>query len=289
MDLNKTHSLVTLIEKDIKNSFSIDQWDNFIVEDLKTFRLTYNRIFLIESGHGTLFIDDMSYSISANEMFLIGKGQVFSFAPYSLLNGYELCFGDCFWEKAPASANNCKAVLYNNISSNRHLPIRYDHFHEFSSIFQVLFLEYSGAEYSNKIDALAAYLKIIMIKTGNLNASLTKAFNNHEHQLYGRFVELVNQQYQQTHEVSDFAEQLNISPRKLAEVCKLHSDKSPKEIINAQIITEAKRALQFSSKPVKEIAFGLNFATPEQFSHFFKRHTHISPQFYRSGFVKIGM
>ena len=289
MKLIKTTSLETLLEKEVKDSFSINRWDSDIIENPETFRLAYNRMFLIESGHGTLFIDERSYPILGNEMFLLAKGQVFSFTSNSLLNGYELCFGDCFWEKAPASANNCKAVLYNNISSNQHLPIAPDKFHEFSDIFQTLFFEYTGAEYINKQDALAAYLKIIMIKTGNLNASLTKAFDSHEHQLYGRFVALVNQQYQRTHDVSDFAEQLNISPRKLSEVCKRHSDKGPKDIINSQIIAEAKRALQFSSQPIKEIAFGLNFATPEQFSHFFKRYTQISPQIYRSGFVKIGM
>jgi len=278
-----------LIEKEIKDSFSIQKWDDHIFEHKKIFRITYNRIFLIKEGRGTLYIDDIAYPVSGNEIFLLGKGQIFYFSPFSLVSGYELCFGDCFWEKTPASANNCKALLFNNVTNNQHLPIIQDNFSGFSSLFETLFLEFSGIDYINKPDALAAYLKIIMIKTGNLNASLENGFDNFENQLYRRFLELVSQQYQTTHDVLDFAKQLNISTRKLSDICKRASAKGPKDIINSQIISEAKRALQFTSKPVKEIAFEFNFTTPEQFSHFFKKYTQFSPQLYRTSFVNISM
>ena len=287
MDLTGTISFETLIDKEIRDSFSISLWDDHVVETRTAFRITYNRIFLIGKGSGSLFIDDKAYPVSGNEMFLLGKGQVFSFATDTVLSGYELCFGDCFWEKTPASANNCKAVLFNNITANQHLPV--PDFHEFSSLFQTLLLEYSSDDYPNKVDALAAYLKIIMIKTGNLNDSLTKAYDNHESQLYQQFMALVAERYQSTHEVSEFAALLNIPTRKLSEICKRNSDKGPKDIINSHIITEAKRALQFTTKPVKEIAFDLNFSTAEQFSHFFKKYTQFSPQLYRVRFVKFGM
>ncbi|MCF2444070.1 helix-turn-helix domain-containing protein [Dyadobacter sp. CY345] len=289
MEALRTSELDSLIEKEIKDSFSINRWENYLVSQPEVLRATYNRILLISDGYGTLFIDDKAFSISGNEIFLLGKGQVFSFGKFSNLNGYELSFGDCFWEKTPASSNNCKAVLFNNITGNQHLPVRTELFQEFSFLFQTLFLEYSGRDYLNKPDALAAYLKIIMIKTGNLNRSLSEAFNSFDNQLYNSFLDLVNQQFRQVHDVFDYAKQLSISPRKLSEVCKQRGGKGPKDIINNKLIAEAKRALQFSSKPVKEIAFELDFSTAEQFSHFFKKYTKLSPQLYRAGFVKIGM
>ncbi|NML21852.1 helix-turn-helix domain-containing protein [Pseudoflavitalea sp. G-6-1-2] len=54
------------------------------------------------------------------------------------------------------------------------------------------------------------------------------------------------------------------------------------------MIDEAKRALQFSARPIKEIAYDLSFSTPEQFSHFFKKNTQIAPVDYRNMFVNIG-
>jgi AraC-like DNA-binding protein len=40
---------------------------------------------------------------------------------------------------------------------------------------------------------------------------------------------------------------------------------------------------------VKEIAGNLHFATPYQFSNFFKKYTSLSPVEYRRQFVKIGI
>ena len=277
------------IEKEIKDSFSIYRRDDHFIPNPEMLRVTYNRILLISHGQGTIHIDDKDFTISGNEVFLLGKGQVFSFEKSSVWSGYELCFGDCFWEKTPASANNCKAVLFNNISRNQNLPTTSRQFQEFSTLFETLFLEFSGEDYMNKPDALAAYLKIIMIKTGNLNRSLTEAFDDFDNQLYNQFLDLVSRQYQQVHDVSAYAKQLNISARKLSEICRQHTGKGPKDIINNELISEAKRALQFTTKPVKEIAFGLDFSTAEQFSHFFKKYTRFSPRQYRSDFVKIGM
>ena len=128
-----------------------------------------------------------------------------------------------------------------------------------------------------------------MIKIANVNALLTKGYDSYENQLYRRFVELVSNQYKTTHEVAWFAKQLDVSARNLTEICKRCSGKGAKDIINGQLIAEAKRSLQFSSMPVKEIAYQLNFSAPDQFSHFFKKNTQLSPNDYRDRFVKIGM
>ncbi|HXO74239.1 MAG TPA: AraC family transcriptional regulator, partial [Puia sp.] len=60
-----------------------------------------------------------------------------------------------------------------------------------------------------------------------------------------------------------------------------------KEIIIDQLVSEAKRALQFSTSPIKEIAGDLGFTSPYQFSSFFKTYTGSSPLEYKQQFVKI--
>jgi AraC-like DNA-binding protein len=276
-------------DREIKDSFSVSQMGNHIMNAPVVYRTTYNRMFLIAEGMGDLKIDDQIFPISGNELILIAKGQVYAFTPNTYLSGYELCFGDCFWERAPASASNCKAVLFNNASANQHIPLSDDDLAELISLYDIIYREFRKAAYINKLDALAAYLKIIMIKVANMNAALIKGYDSYENQLYRQFLELISKQYKDTHEVTEFARQLGVSARKLTELCNRVSGKGAKEIINGQIIAEAKRTLQFSSKPVKEIAYYLNFSSPDQFSHFFKKNTQISPDHYRSHFVQIGM
>ena len=193
------------------------------------------------------------------------------------------------WERTPASANNCKAVLYNNAAANQQIPLTGNDLAELLMLLNTIDSEFQKENYINKLDVMAAYLKIIMIKIANVNASLIDGYDSHHNQLYRRFLELVSKQYQNTHEVADFANQLGISARKLSDLCIKCSGRGAKEIINGQLVAEAKRSLQFSSVPVKEIAFKLNFSTPDQFSHFFKKNAQVSPHQYRSHFVNIGI
>jgi AraC family transcriptional activator of pobA len=287
--MKKPEHLNIIADRDITDSFSVESWDKQHFDDQRVHRANYNRIFLITAGTGEVVIDAAPYPITANQLLLISKGQLFTFAADTVLTGYAICFGDCFWEKAPQSASNCKAVLFNNASDNQQIQLRADDVQELSPLFKTLHTEFAKDNYINKPDAMAAYLKIIMIKIANINALLSKGFDSYDNQLYRGFLELVSRQYQNTHEVAEFAKQMGISTRKLTELCNRCGGKGAKEIINGQLISEAKRSLQFSAKPVKEIAYHLNFSTPEQFSHFFKKNTLVSPHQYRSHFVHIGM
>lgn len=178
--------------------------------------------------------------------------------------------------------------MFNNASANQTIPLNHQDNIELISIFKSLWYEYQKEEYINQLDALAAYLKIIMIKIANINHSLSKGFDSYENQTYAQFLELISKNYKTSREVADYADLLGISARKLTDLCKRCSNRGAKELINGQIIAEAKRALQFTSNPVKEIAFQLNFTTAEQFSHFFKKNAQVSPHEYRLLFLNIG-
>ena len=274
------------IEADIKDSFSIRKLDDTSVQG--TCRLAYHRILFVKTGEGSLQIDDNTYAVAGNQIYLLSKGQLYVPDQNIRLTGFELSFGDCFWEKTPASANNCKAVLFNNAADNQCLSLEEKDITDLEPLFLALHGEFEQTAYINKLDAMAAFLKIILIKIANINAALSKGFDNYEKQLYRKFVELVSQEFQSLHEVSAYAQRLNVTPKRLSELCRRCSGKGAKDIINGQLVAEAKRNLQFSSIAIKEIAYQLNFATPEQFSHFFKKNVQASPSDYRSYFIGIG-
>lgn len=278
-----------LADKMIEDSFSIGYLNEQVMEMEQMCRVNYHRIFLITTGKGNIQIDNTLYPIAGNELFLLSKGQIYRFEQHTVVSGYEVKFGDYFWEKTPASANNCKAALFNNATANQYVSLLDRDKTELSALLYVLQDEFNKDSYINKPDVLAAYLKVITIKIANLNNLLTKGQDNHENKLYREFLELVSKNYQTTHEVGDYANLLGITARKLTTLCSKCSGTGAKGIINGQLIAEAKRSLQFSTRPVKEIAFQLNFATPYHFSHFFKKHTNTSPFQYRSNFAHIGM
>lgn len=275
-------------EQEIRDSFCIGLVNQVEADSKDAERLAYHRIILVEQGRGKLSVDEEEYDIEERSLFLIAKGQVCSFSDDSKLQAWSISFGDCFWERSPSSASNCKAVLFNNAEDNQVLSLSPADFSELYTLFKSLYHEFTLPAYINKLDAMAAYLKIIMIKLANINAAGLPEYDAYAKQVYRKFAELVSAQYKSLHDVEAYARQMNITARRLSELCKKCSGKGAKEIINGQLLAEAKRSLQFSALPVKEIAYDLNFSTPEQFSHFFKKNATFSPQDFRNRFVNIG-
>jgi AraC-like DNA-binding protein len=275
------------IDPVLKESFSIEQLNGRQFATGQFYRPDHNQVLFVTKGTGTVIIDEVSIPVADNSLLLISKGQVYTFGK-NAITGYLLRFGDCFWQRTPASANNCKAVLFDNGMVERRFPLNTAGHQALDHLFDATLKEFSGADYANKPDVLAAYLKIIIIKIANIYALLQEDTGSYDSKLYQDFITLVREECSQVHDVASFARKLGVSSRKLSEISRRFG-KGAKEIINGQLIAEAKRSLQFSSLSIKEIAGNLNFATPYQFSNFFKKYTSLSPIEYRRQFVKIGI
>ncbi|WP_223598854.1 helix-turn-helix domain-containing protein [Chryseobacterium sp. GVT01B] len=278
-----------LTESVIDHSFSVKRLEDEIPYSENFVRLNYHHILMVENGRGVLTVDEHTFDIAGQKIFLLSKGQICKLENHFDICGYLISFGDCFWERVPSSASNCKAVLFNNAAANQQLLPDQTETDEFLSLFKILLTEYKAESYTNQMDVLAAYLKIIMIKLANIKIVKEETFDSQDYIIYRKFMELLSSQFHNLHAVNDYSDMLNITPRRLSDLCKRCSNKSAKEIINGQIVAEAKRLLQFSSYTVKEIAYQLNFGTSEQFSHFFKKNTEISPVNYRSNFIHLGV
>jgi len=268
----------------LNESFSIEllRFNTFVLQ--QPYRPDYNSILFITDGEATVLLDNEKISLTKNSLLLIAKNQVYFFTENTTV-GYFLQFGNCFWDKTPISASNCKAVLFDSGSAGRLLKPDSSDLPELYLLFATILNDFQGPHYSNKQDALSAYLKILIIKIANIHALLTKEATLYDTKLVQNFRLLVEKDSSTSHNVSDYAQKLGVSARKLQEVCKVQGT-GAKEIVNAHLIAEAKRALHFSSQPVKEIAAGLGFPNPYQFSAFFKKHTYNSPVAYRQQLVE---
>jgi AraC-like DNA-binding protein len=271
----------------LNESFSIALLHTDPLVTGQVYRPDYNLIIFITKGKAILTVDGEIFEISKNNLLLLSKGQVYSFLDASA-EGYLLKFGNCFWDKTPISASNCKAVLFDNGTANRQFSLTEENQTEMVSLFNAALTDYEGEYYYNKADALAAYLKIIIIKIANIHSLLQQNTGTYDTKLYQSFIVLVQEDFKKHHHVSEYAHKLGVSSRKLQDVCKA-AGTGAKETINEELITEAKRLLQFTSLPVKEIAATLGFATPYHFSNFFKKHTQHSPIEHRQLVVEIGI
>lgn len=96
-----------------------------------------------------------------------------------------------------------------------------------------------------------------------------------------QFEVLVDKRYVDTKNVSDYADELNITPNYLTTTVKKLTGKSAKDIIQERVLVESKSLLKFSGLDIAEIAYRLNFQEPTHFTRFFKKLSGITPNKFR--------
>ncbi|BFM08764.1 helix-turn-helix domain-containing protein [Halioxenophilus aromaticivorans] len=96
-----------------------------------------------------------------------------------------------------------------------------------------------------------------------------------------RFIELVEHNFQQHHQVNWYAEKLGITPAHLNSLCKQEQQLSALKLIHQRIMQEAQRQLIYSGKSASTVASLLGFEDPAYFNRFFTRLAGKSPGNYR--------
>lgn len=97
-----------------------------------------------------------------------------------------------------------------------------------------------------------------------------------------KFYDLVYDNFKQHRDTSYYAEKLCISPNYLAIVLKRTTEKSPKQVIDRQVMLEIKYMLKNTTMTVAEIAHELNFPDASYLCRFFRRNTGMSVSEFRS-------
>ena len=130
---------------------------------------------------------------------------------------------------------------------------------------------------------LGAWLKLLLIYCNSacdLNSDLKLSVDNGS-DLLRRYKQMLNANYSEWHNVSDYANALNVSADHLNRVVKSLSGKTAKEHIQSRIVLAAKRLIYFSSLSNKELSYQLGFSESANFSTFFKKCTGFTPSEFR--------
>ena len=276
-------------EATYRGMFYLDRYDRDFLVYEGPHRHNFFEILWITRGRGIQNIDGTEFPLSSNDLFLIPEGQVHYITKAANISGYLLCFKEDFWRYAPTGVRNLQSSLFNNLLINSYFHPKKTDADEITSLLENMLHEFKKPEYTSKTELLAAYMKVLLIKIHNLKTSISTAAkaNAKEYHLFEQAIDLLEKGYRARHEVTYYAGKMNISVRKLTQICQLFSGKGAKELIDQRIMSESKRFLQFSSLPIKEIAARLNYSDQFQFSKFFKKHAGISPVAYRLQFIEI--
>lgn len=134
--------------------------------------------------------------------------------------------------------------------------------------------------------ALAALSSLFYILLGAWTPDAATAsvdtHSNRSKAIFDKFMSLVLEYHVHHRSVGFYAEKLCLTPKYLSKIIKNTSGRSAPEWIDSYVILEAKNLLKYSSTPIKEIVFKLNFPNQSVFYKFFKARTGMTPSEYRN-------
>ena len=96
-----------------------------------------------------------------------------------------------------------------------------------------------------------------------------------------RFNTLLEAHFRERWTVERFAQALGISTDRLTDLCRRTRGRSPKEIVDARTVVEARLLLESSTASIDQIAHQLGFSSAAHFNRFFRRVTGEPPGRYR--------
>ncbi len=94
---------------------------------------------------------------------------------------------------------------------------------------------------------------------------------------------LVDENFRTERQVAFYAGMLAMTADRLNAIVKRTAGVTAGHLIRQRLLTEAKRELVFTGRPIHDIAYDLGFFDPSHFARFFRKQTGKTPQDYRQG------
>ncbi|PSW06951.1 AraC family transcriptional regulator [Photobacterium lipolyticum] len=247
-------------------------------------RVNFNHIIHVEEGEGSHLIDFVNYPYESGAFIFIQKNQVHAFDFSHKPKGKVLIFTQAFINQALA---NMRLPEF----TPTHLEYAYQPVFTpdpdtMSSSEKLL------AEISKELLHQESNPLIVMFLFSSLSLMLRRVMpDNHHDKLnkdqlnkFNDFVELLDTNFHRTRDATYYADQLHTTYKTLNQVCKLATNQTAKQIIDAYTILEAKRRLVLDGMPTQQLAYEFGFEDASNFVKYFKKHTLITPSRFQKQF-----
>ncbi|MCL7764633.1 helix-turn-helix domain-containing protein [Polaribacter sp. Z014] len=249
-------------------------------------RADFYQIIWFKKGQPKHMIDFNHLDIKPNTILFVDKNSVQCFDPLVPIEGEVLLFTDNFFCKTEEDTQFLRSnMLFNDLHTISTIQVQ-DLKTIFHSFFQLIKKEEDTTLDYFHADILRNYLKNILLlsERARQNQNNITIDKGTDLECVIRFRDLLDVQFQYQKSVSKYALQLNVTQKRLSRATLKIMAITPKQMIDARILLEAKRLLVHNSASVKEIGYTLGFDEPTNFVKFFKKHQTITPKEFRIKF-----
>jgi AraC family transcriptional regulator, transcriptional activator of pobA len=264
--------------------YSVAQKPVFEIQDLEQFeakrkwqnetpakQLLFEMIW-IKQGAGKLLVDLEQFDIKNDTVYCIEPGQFYLFQESGNIKGYSISFSaefinmaDMFIglpENEPCGTNRYFSTVLNaDLIKN-----------ETQEIVEAMIAEHKNclALYSEVLRSLLSIFIVQLTRNNCVNKNNSSSANHAA--LARKFIQMLNENLTIKKMVSDYANELAITPNYLNQVMKRNSGFTASHHIQQSMVLEAKRQALYFGNNMKDIAYYLGFDDLSHFSKFFKKN-----------------
>lgn len=239
-------------------------------------------VLALQKGAGTHEIDFVRYDISDDSLFILRPGQVHELHLKAGSTGFLMEFDTTFYHPS----DNLPIQRLKKASAKNFCELETARFNKLLSLLTLIAEEFATKQdgYSDVIRAALDIFFVEFIRQSRGPRDAAKNTSSYAQERLEDFLELLSVHIASRKQVSQYAELLRLSLYQLNAITKATIGKPALELINEQIILEAKRYLLATTSQVKDIADRLGYEDVSYFIRFFKKHTSYSPEAFRQNF-----
>lgn len=239
-------------------------------------------ILALQNGAGNHEIDFTDHEIQNNSIYILRPGQVHQLKLKAGSTGFIAEFDTAFYHPKDKLANQ-RLIKAGN---KNFCAFETEKFKKIHDVLANIFTEFTLKQ-EGYIEVIKADLDIFFIEfirqSRNPNGN-EKSNSTYTQERFEEFMELTSTHITTHKQVSHYADLLNLSTYQLNAITKTTVGKAASELINDQVLLEAKRYLLATPNQVKDIAAHLGYEDISYFIRFFKKHTTYSPEAFRKNF-----
>jgi len=248
----------------------------------KAHRHNYYEIFLFDKGGGYHEIDFGAHNISDKSVHFVAPGMIHKVrrAPNSF--GSILLFSKDFYQLGPQASPSLYEYPFLNaqISGSPIVNLTQTQFDELLQLSQTMGHEKATNGLTNA-EIIRTYLHIFLLKCKEYSNTDVQALPTSSAAYFQKLQQLLEDNYRQQHMPSFYADELNVSFKKLNDICKQHAGFTMSSMVKERLMLEAKRLLMHTDHSIKEIGYFLGFEDPAYFNRFFRKNEEISAGAFR--------
>lgn len=247
----------------------------------KPHRINFHNLIYITEGSGSHFVDFNTYTVQTGSVVFINTNQIHAFDLVNQPQGKLIIFTDEFLDTI---FSTMKTPLF---TPNHLLPFYTPTFSltdNIKSTCDALLTEIDNESQLSEPNLSFLHLIFSALLT-KLTVTRPTAYEGHlseaRSRVFTQFIFMLERHYTSVRDANMYADMINITYKSLNQICKLATNQTVKQLIDAHIILEAKRRLSIEDIRVQQLADELGFDEATNFVKYFKKHTLLTPTHFK--------